>query len=159
GKRPEIGRQEAHQGQAWCEKASRPCRRAERPVRTVSKLSGVQASGASARWIGAVAVVAAALTLVTSAQAAQFGIDPDGFDCAAVQRGVSPATPAAEAGVHPDLSVGFKLNETTNAFGLTVPVDMLKEVRAELPPGFVGNPRAAGYCTDALILSQNSQSD
>lgn len=50
---------------------------------------------------------------------------------------------SSQAGAHADVSTSFMLN--SDALGN--PIDQLKDVRAELPPGLVGNPQASPKCS------------
>ena len=76
------------------------------------------------------AAALAALPAVTSAQ--EFGLDSFGTDAS-----------TSQAGAHADVSTSFTLN--TDEVGN--PVDQLRNVRAELPPGLVGNPENVPTCT------------
>ncbi len=60
-----------------------------------------------------------------------------------------------QAGAHSDFSTSFALN--TDAFGN--PIDQLKDVVVNLPPGVVGNPQAIPMCTDADFQNFNCPSD
>src|SRR5271168_5074057 len=64
-------------------------------------------------------------------------------------------TPDVQAGSHPyELKTTFVLNEPERVnkeeFGLL----NLKDVRAELPPGFVGDPNAVPRCTPAEFTKE-----
>ncbi len=89
------------------------------------------------------ALVLAMLVFVPSAMAA-FGLQS--FEVSATNRDGSPDV---QAGSHPyELTtsfVGSKLKE--NGSGVLVKEGSLKDVRVELPPGFVGNPEATPKCT------------
>src|SRR5262249_1368 len=55
---------------------------------------------------------------------------------------LSTDSSTSQAGAHADVSTTFMLN----ADSLGNPIDQLKAVRAELPPGLVGNPQNAPMC-------------
>jgi hypothetical protein len=83
-------------------------------------------------WVTALAAGAlAALPAVASAQ--EFGIDSFGTDAS-----------TSQAGAHADVSTAFTLN--TDEVGN--PIDQLRNVRAELPPGLVGNPENVPACSN-----------
>ncbi len=73
-------------------------------------------------------------TLATPAFAQEFGI-----------ASLTTSASSQQAGAHADVSTQFMLN--TDELGN--PIDQLKDVRAELPPGLVGNPQAAPMCSHA----------
>jgi hypothetical protein len=50
---------------------------------------------------------------------------------------------SSQAGAHADVSTSFMLNSDARGN----PIDQLKDVVAELPPGLVGNPQAAPKCS------------
>jgi hypothetical protein len=56
---------------------------------------------------------------------------------------LSTSSSSTQAGAHADVSTTFMLNSDS----LGNPIDQLKDLRAELPPGLVGNPQAAPKCT------------
>lgn len=82
---------------------------------------------------------ATALALVSPPRSAQaaFGIGPGTF---------SVTTSNQQAGGHPDLTVSFVLNTTTDSFGFTVPDGDIRDVEVDLPPGLVGNPVGVPRC-------------
>jgi len=88
--------------------------------------------------------------LIASPAMAEFGLESFGIG---VQNGEGQTgTPDLQAGSHPySLTTTFVLTqplctETPGIF-LCVPEGDLKDVRAELPPGFVGDPTATPRCT------------
>ncbi len=60
-----------------------------------------------------------------------------------------------QAGAHSDFSTSFALN--TDAFGN--PIDQLKDVVVNLPPGVLGNPQAIPMCTPADFQNFNCPAD
>jgi hypothetical protein len=50
---------------------------------------------------------------------------------------------SSQAGAHADVSTTFMLNQDS----LGNPIDQVKDITAELPPGLVGNPQAAPKCS------------
>lgn len=62
-------------------------------------------------------------------------------------------TAATQAGAHPhEARTRFLLTGITNAGGTTVPEEALRDVRVELPAGFVGNPTATPKCSMAQLM-------
>ena len=64
-------------------------------------------------------------------------------------------TPEREAGAHPDLlTVPFDFNSLDfpnpeARAGQMIPAESIRDLRADAPPGFVGNPTAVGECSQA----------
>jgi uncharacterized repeat protein (TIGR01451 family) len=89
-------------------------------------------------------------TLV-SATDPSFGFDA--FDVAATEGGV----PSTQAGGHPDaLSTSIDFNTHTDpspVVGDMFPVEDVKDVTVELPPGLVGNPTNLAECTQAELAN------
>lgn len=86
------------------------------------------------------------------AAAATFGFVPGSVTartCAAAEvTCTSSSAPETQAGAHPTGTVSFSLN----AEG-TTPIDRVKDVVAELPPGFVGNAQTVPQCPFAMLKS------
>ncbi|HET8861901.1 MAG TPA: hypothetical protein VFM94_01455 [Solirubrobacterales bacterium] len=85
-------------------------------------------------------------------QPAGFGILPSSFTPDFLT--ADGATAEREAGAHPDLfRVPFDLNSVAapsiNYPLGKQPVDTLRDVHVDLPPGFLGNPTAVGECSQA----------
>jgi hypothetical protein len=102
-------------------------------------------------------VVVAALTAIAAAAALadpseEFGIQPGAFTA-----GVTDAlgNPYTQAGGRPyEANTSFFFNVKHDDFtNREVPVEAVKDVVAELPPGFIGNPRAATPCTQVLLYA------
>jgi len=89
-----------------------------------------------------------ALWLGTAPAQAAFGIA--GFDGETLD-----ATGAAytQAGGHPfTASTSIQFNRTTDVEGNAIPDESVRRIEVEMPPGFVGNPRATPTrCTDAEL--------
>jgi hypothetical protein len=81
----------------------------------------------------------------------EFGIDA--FDVALTRSGV----PFTQAGGHPDeFTTAINFNTLTNPepiVGDVWPVEDVKDVRVELPPGLVGDPTGLGECTQAELAN------
>ena len=77
----------------------------------------------------------------------------DAFDVSATKGGV----PFTQAGGHPDeLSTSIDFVTSSNpspAVGGPWPVENVKDVTVELPPGLVGNPTGVGECTEAQLAN------
>jgi len=108
----------------------------------------VSGGGADA---GAAASTAAPLTVAAA---------PPGFGIAAFDGTVSAdaaGTPETQAGGHPysaTVSLDFDtLTDPAPLRGDLWPVEPVKDVLADLPPGLVGNPTAAVQCTTAQLAS------
>jgi hypothetical protein len=56
-------------------------------------------------------------------------------------------TPASQAGEHPhSFTTRLGFNRTLNSDGAPMPDEQVREVHADLPPGFVGDPTAVPRC-------------
>jgi hypothetical protein len=104
----------------------------------------------------AVGTLLAPALLASSASAAgeEFGILPGSFTAGTyTEAGATGplgegATPDEQAGDHPyEQTVSFKLNKTG-----AVPNGATKDVKVELPPGFVGDPNATPHCLPAFLI-------
>ena len=67
-------------------------------------------------------------------------------------------TPVRQSGAHPpQLAFPFDLNTVSRPFRKDpngkLPVENLRDLRADLPPGFLGNPTAVGECSAAQLIS------
>jgi hypothetical protein len=93
-------------------------------------------------------LITALLLLVTCEARADVGFTS--FSARAI---ASDGSDELQAGAHPfAATVEFQTTETTHpVFGTRVPVENLKDLTVDLPPGFVGDPSAAPTCgTDDL---------
>src|SRR3954465_867630 len=66
---------------------------------------------------------------------------------------VSASLSNTQAGSHADLTIGFKLTRDK----AVEPYALTRDVKAELPPGVIGNPQAVPRCTVAQ-LGNNAES-
>ncbi|HEY8583260.1 MAG TPA: hypothetical protein VIL49_09940, partial [Capillimicrobium sp.] len=110
------------------------------PLRTI-------AGGRRRRSLAAGALAALAGLAVAAPAQAEFGMssfsasfhDPVG-------------APVTQAGSHPDLTISFELNEAPHpSGGDPVPDGQLRDVVAELPRGFYGNPQNVPACEPSMI--------
>jgi uncharacterized repeat protein (TIGR01451 family) len=89
---------------------------------------------------------------VVTPEAPAFGVD-------AFEMGVLGATgqPFTQAGGHPaDVRFDLDFNRTTDPAGVAGPVwpvEAVRDVFTDLPPGFIGNPTAASECTLADLTN------
>jgi hypothetical protein len=94
-------------------------------------------------------LLASALVLVLAASAsASFGIAS--FDGSLTNQ---DGTPDTQAGSHPyqaDTSIGF--NTTTDSEGHLIPDESIKDLKVELPVGFVGDPGAVPKCNEGQLV-------
>ena len=89
--------------------------------------------------------------LVASPAMAEFGLQRFAFS-ARNQDG----TPDVQAGSHPyALNTTFVLNLPTGRFKSFRPQGNLKDVRLEMPPGFVGDPNATPHCPYQAFVRNN----
>lgn len=94
-------------------------------------------------------LLAAAGALLPAAAAADEGFGFKNFSVSFAKEGGAEAT---EAGSHPySQSVSFDLN-TKLVTGGEVPINAVKDLKVELPPGFTGNPFAVKPCSNAELL-------
>jgi hypothetical protein len=94
------------------------------------------------RLLCGVLVAAASMVFAPSAMAA---LGLQSFEVSATNPTTEPSQigfPDVQAGSHPDLTTSFVLSPE-----VPVAEGSLKDVRVELPPGFVGNPEATPRCT------------
>lgn len=107
-------------------------------------ISGGNASNVSATMVDPTRI---------SATLPPFGIDA--FD--GTVRANASGAPLTQAGGHPyDATVSLDFDTITNAAtlkGLLWPVEPVKDVLADLPPGLIGDPTAADTCTAAQLAS------
>src|SRR6476469_64335 len=103
-------------------------------------------------WPITAAVVLLALCFVASARA-EFGLaDPD------VTFTSESGAPSMQAGSHPfATTVSFDLNRIQTEKGV-YPDERPKDVIAELPPGFIGNPTATPRCSSADFATIDASS-
>ena len=100
------------------------------------------------RLLCGVLVAAASMVFAPSAMAA---LGLQSFEVSATNPTTEPSQigfPDVQAGSHPDLTTSFVLSPE-----VPVAEGSLKDVRVELPPGFVGNPEATPRCTCLLYTS------
>jgi hypothetical protein len=89
------------------------------------------------------------LVVAAAPAMAEFGLQRFAF-AASNQDG----TPDVQAGSHPyALNTTFLLNLPTGRKDTYVPQGNLKDVRLEIPPGFVGDPNATPHCTYQEFVS------
>lgn len=90
--------------------------------------------------------------LVVSSQRAPFGIQPDSVLAQFVGANGAPET---QADAHPyDLAIDLTLNQYAGHPNLVeaIPVEGLKDVAVELPPGVAGNELALAQCTSPVLI-------
>jgi hypothetical protein len=103
------------------------------------------------RLLCGVLVAAASMVFAPSAMAA-FGLQS--FEVSATNQNGSPDV---QAGSHPyELTTSFVLNPLIKKGGELFGEGSLKDVRVELPPGFVGNPEATPRCTAHEFINKLS---
>jgi hypothetical protein len=83
-------------------------------------------------------LMAIALLAVTASAQAGFGLQPGSF---------TMSTSNPKAGAHGDVVTTFAVNQT----GPATPDGTAKDIVVDLPPGFVGNPRAIATCEIARV--------
>lgn len=97
--------------------------------------------------LAAMVVVTLLLSLATCASAS-FGIAS--FDGSVVNQDGSPDT---HAGSHPyAISTSIDFDTVTESFGKQVTEESVKDVKVELPPGYVGNPAAIPRCREDELV-------
>ena len=89
-------------------------------------------------------LAAGLLALAPAAANADFGISS-----------FSASSSSGQAGAHADVTTSFTLN--TDDLGN--PVDQLKDVSLDLPPGVIGNPQAAPMCSHKDFQNFNCPAD
>jgi hypothetical protein len=96
---------------------------------------------------GVLGTVAAALAFAAPVHAA--GLEFTSFEAKFVDLdGNGAEVEATQAGSHPDyLDILFGITTQPNASGSPIPLESIKDVDVELPPGIVGNPEATPRCT------------
>lgn len=97
-------------------------------------------SGTRGRIVGAVLAVLALLVLAAPTYAADWGLEPGSFH-------MNLST--TQAGGHPDVETTFNYaTEPGTFFGMAtdVPVEPVRDMTVDLPPGLVGNPEAYPTC-------------
>ena len=97
--------------------------------------------GLVAAW--ALALAALALAVAPALAADRFGIVPGSF---------TATVSTDQAGAHPDATVSFRLNTVTDGI---LPVEDVKDIVVDLPPGIVGNPQTMPKCTPGEIDTRN----
>jgi hypothetical protein len=103
----------------------------------------------SLRRLGAsVSALAASASLLFAGSAmADFGVQPGSFTAEVNDQAEQPYT---QAGGHPySASTSFTFNTKTNSASEIIPDGVVKDIVAELPPGFAGNPQAVPQCSEA----------
>jgi hypothetical protein len=103
------------------------------------------------RWTVALAAALLALLLFTAAAQANYGdgFGIAGFDGAVTNQNGSPFT---QGGGHPyQASTTIQFNTVTNSDGVTVPDGNVKDIRVDLPAGFIGNPQAVPTCSEDQV--------
>lgn len=95
------------------------------------------------RFVASLVCVFGLLAMVAPAAQADFGLlNPD------VTFTTAAGAAEMQAGSHPfATTVGFKLNRLPAENNRAIPDGHVKDVIAELPPGFIGNPTATPRCT------------
>lgn len=118
--------------------------------------SGTLVTEATLSGGGAAAPVNASEPTVIGDQPAPFGIVP--FSAAAGFVRSDAHTPIQESGAHPDLfTTAFDFNSVAKPIGpaseAKAPSGSLRDMRVDLPPGFVGYPAFVGECQPAQLLA------
>jgi hypothetical protein len=100
--------------------------------------------------VGAVALIVASVAQADSAE--EFGVQPGTFTTSVTDAQGNLFT---QAGGHPyEAGTSFVFNTRFDEYAnMDVPVQPIKDVVAELPPGFIGNPRAAAVCTQVQMYT------
>lgn len=113
----------------------------------------------SGGWAAGVALAAVVSVAVATPAAADFGVRFDGEVVNREQNGVAVA--ATQAGSHPDeVTATIDFNQHADPeLGLLVPDEDVRDIRVDLPPGFVGNPLAVQRCTENALESRRSGTD
>jgi hypothetical protein len=95
--------------------------------------------GLLAVWAVAIAALAPAVSPASAAD--KFGIVPGSF---------TATTSSDQAGAHADATTAFVFNTGTNGS----PVDAIKDIVVDLPPGIVGNPESFPRCNAGQLVNQ-----
>ena len=97
---------------------------------------------------GVLGTLAAALAFAAPVHAAD-GLAFTSFEAKFVDLDSNGAeVEATQAGSHPDyLDILFGITTRINSRGSEIPLESIKDVDVELPPGIVGNPEATSRCT------------
>ncbi len=101
-----------------------------------------------ARWCALCVVAAVVLSVLacTAPSVLAYGAPEFGLAKLAISERNQDGTPSIQAGAHPyALTTTFVLNQPPVG-ELTEPYGDLREVKLEMPPGFVGNPNAVPQC-------------
>lgn len=96
-------------------------------------------------WTAIAVTLLTAFVLATGdAAAATFTSTPSGFGFHSFQASFT----GTQAGSHPDVTVGFELNNALNQGNSYEPVGgEVRNLAVNLPPGLIGNPTAVPQCT------------
>src|SRR6476469_1435421 len=81
---------------------------------------------------------------------ATFGIEPGTFETAVVGEDGNDLT---QAGGRPDGTTSFSFSQIEESPGKFAPDDDVKDIRVQLPVGFLGNPGAIERCNGELFSS------
>jgi hypothetical protein len=90
------------------------------------------------------------LTIASAAHAATFGVSS--FDATVED---ASHQPVSQAGAHPFAAT---TSFTFNTSGGT-PVDNVRNIRVDLPPGLISNPQAANHCTESQFDTSSCPAD
>ena len=101
---------------------------------------------------GAASTASATEATPISSRPAPFGIFAPSFEVGFLK--ADAATPVLESGAHPALArFPFDFNTIPAPLGgaerVVSPPEPIRDLRVDLPPGFLGNPTAVGECTQA----------
>jgi hypothetical protein len=97
-------------------------------------------------------VLLATLVVAATPAHAAFGVDQGHFSAGVFQS--DHTTVVTQAGAHPFEGV---TEFTFNANGLGVPVENVKDIRVDLPPGLISNPQATPLCTNISSCPADTQ--
>lgn len=121
------------------------------PTITVSSAIGADAPNpaiANATVSGGGSAASSTEDVLAFGPALGFGIAPGTFKAEVLDAAGSDYT---QAGGHPfSAATSFTFNQRMAANGFSVPVDHVRDVAAELPAGFLGNPRAVPQLCDNI---------
>ena len=83
-----------------------------------------------------------------------FGVEDANFKAQVLKPSLDPNDQVSQAGAHPFVGVtSFTFN--TNGFGM--PIENVKDIRVDLPPGLISNPQATPRCTDISSCPAETQ--